>query len=64
MEDGETRDYMVRIRYRQALEKARLHKTPEGMYITFEDPQRGIAAGQFAAWYWEGELLGSGVIES
>jgi tRNA-uridine 2-sulfurtransferase len=63
MKKGEEREYMVRIRYRQALEKATLHKTDVGMYITFEDPQRGIASGQFAAWYSEGELLGSGVIE-
>jgi tRNA-specific 2-thiouridylase len=32
------------------------------LYITFENPQRGITAGQFAAWYIEDELLGSGVI--
>ncbi len=62
MEIDEKRDYLVRIRYRQALEKATLHRTDEGIYITFEDPQRGIAAGQFAAWYEDGELLGSGVI--
>jgi tRNA-specific 2-thiouridylase len=32
------------------------------MFITFEEAQRGIAAGQFAAWYDGEELLGSGVI--
>ncbi|WP_141682547.1 aminomethyltransferase beta-barrel domain-containing protein, partial [Alistipes sp. CHKCI003] len=26
-------------------------------------PQRGIAAGQFAAWYDGDELVGSGVID-
>lgn len=63
MNPDESRDYMVRIRYRQELQKATLHMKDDGMYITFEEPQRGIAAGQFAAWYYEGELLGSGAIE-
>lgn len=62
MVTGESRKYMVRIRYRQALEQATLKMEEDGMYIIFDRPQRGIAAGQFAAWYHEGELLGSGVI--
>ncbi len=62
MVTGESRKYMVRIRYRQALEQAMLKMEADGMYILFDHPQRGIAAGQFAAWYHEGELLGSGVI--
>lgn len=62
MKIGEKRDYMVRIRYRQALEKATLELHEDGMYIVFENPQRGVAAGQFAAWYDKGELIGSGVI--
>ncbi len=63
MQEGESRDYMVRIRYRQPLQKATLIRKSDAMYILFEEPQRGIAAGQFAAWY-DGEILaGSGVIE-
>lgn len=63
MEPGQERDYLVRIRYRQPLQRARLICRPERMYIRFEQPQRGITAGQFAAWYTEGgELQGSGVI--
>ncbi len=62
MQAGETRDYLVRIRYRQPLQKGTLHRTEEGLFITFEEAQRGIAAGQFAAWYDGKELLGSGVI--
>ena len=62
MEPGETREYMVRIRYRQPLQKATLHMTEYGLYITFAESQRGIAAGQFAAWYDGQELIGSGVI--
>jgi tRNA-specific 2-thiouridylase len=63
MIEGEKRDFMVRIRYRQALEKATLEMHDDGMYIIFKEAQRGIAAGQFAAWYQDGELIGSGVID-
>ena len=62
MRPGENRDYQVRIRYRQPLQKARLYNREEGCYIIFEKAQRGITPGQFAAWYDSEELLGSGVI--
>ncbi|MFP4556149.1 MAG: tRNA 2-thiouridine(34) synthase MnmA [Bacteroidales bacterium] len=62
MKVGETKEYLVRIRYRQPLQKAKLFMKADGMYIVFEQPQRGIAAGQFAAWYDNDELVGSGVI--
>ncbi len=63
MQPGDERGYLVRIRYRQPLQQARLIRRPEGMYIVFEQPQRGITAGQFAAWYaTDGELTGSGII--
>lgn len=58
----ETMDVMARIRYRQALQKATLHKVDGGLYVEFEDPQSAITEGQFVAWYQEDELLGSGVI--
>jgi tRNA-specific 2-thiouridylase len=64
MAAGETRTYKVRIRYRQPLEDATLYRREEGMYILFCHAQRGITAGQFAAWYDGDELLGSGVINS
>ena len=61
---GAELDCMVRIRYRQPLQKARLICKADKMYIRFEQPQRGVTAGQFAAWYAsDGELMGSGVIE-
>jgi tRNA-uridine 2-sulfurtransferase len=63
MREGESRDYLVRIRYRQPLQEARLYMSNNGMYILFEKPQRGIAPGQFAAWYDGEELIGSGVID-
>ena len=60
---GESRDYLVRIRYRQPLQKAQLKMADEGLYIVFDEPQRGITPGQFAVWYAsDGEMLGSGVI--
>ncbi len=58
----ETLDVMVRIRYRQALQKATLHKAESGMYISFDVPQKAITEGQFAVWYISDELIGSGVI--
>jgi tRNA-specific 2-thiouridylase len=62
LETGEVHDFMVRIRYRQPLQPARLYLREEGAYIVFNDLQRGIAPGQFAAWYEGDELIGSGVI--
>jgi tRNA-specific 2-thiouridylase len=59
---GESKNYMARIRYRQPLEKCTLHKKEEGLYIIFDRPQRGVTPGQFAAWYQEKDLIGSGVI--
>lgn len=52
----------ARIRYRQPLEDATLHLHEDGLYIIFDRDQRGIASGQFVAWYQEDELIGSGVI--
>ena len=52
----------ARIRYRQPLQKAELIMKDEGLYILFEKAQKGITPGQFAAWYLNDELLGSGII--
>lgn len=57
------RDYNIRIRYRQPLQKGTLHVRDEGIYISFKEPQRAIVSGQFASWYDGEELIGSGVIE-
>jgi len=59
---GESKEVMARIRYRQPLQKARLHQEEKGMYVIFDEPQSAITEGQFVAWYQEDELLGSGVI--
>lgn len=62
MQTGEKREFDVRIRYRQPLEKAQIHLREDGAYFLFNEEQRGITAGQFAAWYAGDELIGSGVI--
>lgn len=62
LQNGEKMEAEVRIRYRQALEKATLYQYEDGLYIAFEQPQSAIAEGQFAAWYHGEECLGSGVI--
>lgn len=62
LKNGESMDVMARIRYRQPLEKATLYQFENAFYIEFENPQSAIAEGQFAAWYKDEELLGSGVI--
>jgi tRNA-uridine 2-sulfurtransferase len=62
LKPGQTHKCKVRIRYRQALQDATLHMHENGLYIVFDQLQRGIAAGQFAAWYYDDEVVGSGVI--
>ena len=54
---------LVRIRYRQPLQNAMVYTQPEGIYIIFDELQRGITSGQFAAFYIGDELIGSGVIK-
>ena len=64
MQVGESRGYLVRIRYRQPLQQATLQMRSDGMYILFDQPQRGVTPGQFAAWYSpDGEMIGSGPIK-
>lgn len=62
----------VRIRYRQELQDAVLLMREAGLYVVFDQAQRSITPGQFAAFYAPydesdpydaPELLGSGVIE-
>ncbi len=62
MQPGESREFDIRIRYRQPLEKGTIYLKEDGAWFIFDDEQRGITAGQFAAWYLGEELIGSGVI--
>lgn len=58
----ETLKVKARIRYRQPLQNATLHKVDGGLYVEFETFQSAITEGQFVAWYLNDELVGSGVI--
>jgi tRNA-specific 2-thiouridylase len=60
--EGETLAVTARIRYRQPLERAVLHKVESGVYVEFNQQQSAITEGQFVAWYLKDELVGSGVI--
>jgi tRNA-specific 2-thiouridylase len=62
MQVNENRVYDLRYRYRQELFKVTLIQQEEGLHIVFHEPQKSIAAGQFAAWYEGNRLIGSGVI--
>lgn len=62
LQPGESRRFSVRIRYRQPLQQAQIEMCDNCAYIVFDTPQRGIAAGQFAAWYDGDKVVGSGVI--
>ena len=55
---------LVRIRYRQPLQAGKLIKKNNRWFILFENKQKGITPGQFAAWYIGEELVGSAVILS
>lgn len=62
LQTGETARYVARIRYRQPLVPCTLHQKENGLFIIFDKPQKSITPGQFAAWYRNDELIGSGVI--
>jgi tRNA-uridine 2-sulfurtransferase len=62
LEPGYSERFKVRIRYRQPLQSATVNKIENGMVVLFDKKQKSITPGQFAAWYKDDELLGSGVI--
>jgi tRNA-specific 2-thiouridylase len=64
MQVGEERNYLARIRYRQELVSSKLVMRNDGLFVLFDEVQRGVAAGQFVAWYAADELIGSGVISA
>lgn len=49
LRDGDVRRVRVRIRYRQPLQDAVLIMRPSGLFVVFDEPQRSITPGQFAA---------------
>lgn len=52
-----------RIRYRQRLQKSKLVFGESGVFMIFDNLQSAISKGQFAVWYKNEELIGSGVID-
>jgi tRNA-uridine 2-sulfurtransferase len=62
LDEGDEEKFCVRIRYRQPLQDATLYKLEKGIIIVFDNLQRGITSGQFAAWYKNDELVGSAPI--
>ncbi len=64
IQPGEQRKYSFRIRYRQSLQQGILIAKSDGVYVLFDELQRGITPGQFCAFYEDEELIGSGVIIS
>jgi len=63
LEIGNKMKVLARIRYRQSLESAMIYREPEGLFVIFDRPQKGVTPGQFVAWYQGDELLGSGIID-
>ena len=62
LEAGQSARYLTRIRYRQPLTMATLLMKENGLYVIFDELQKGIASGQFVAWYEGDESIGSGTI--
>jgi len=62
LKTGESSVYQARIRYRQPLSGATLIRKEKGLFVIFDVPQKGIASGQFVAWYTGEECIGSGTI--
>ena len=63
LENGQMQSYDISIRYRQKTRPAFLYRFESEIYIIFKKPQKAITSGQFAVWYTENELIGSGVID-
>ena len=52
----------ARIRYRQQLQNVDVVLMNGGLFVKFDEAQRGITPGQFIAFYIDDELVASGVI--
>lgn len=60
--DADEFDCLVRIRHRQPLQEAHVTVTETGVRVEFAEPQRAIAAGQYAVCYDGRVCLGGGAI--
>ena len=58
--------YMVKIRYRHGAAPAMISSSetdkPSLLQIDFQEPQLAVTPGQFAVFYWDDEVIGSGEI--
>jgi tRNA-specific 2-thiouridylase len=63
LKNGEKLALKSRIRYRQELFDATIYKEEKGLYVIFNQQERGVTPGQFAAFYLDSELIASGVID-
>ena len=59
---GEKKDFLIRTRYRQKLIPGKLIMDKDYLHIEFSEKTKSITPGQFAAWYLNNELIGSGPI--
>lgn len=50
-------------RYNQILQEAKIYQTTYGLYIEFKKKQNSITSGQYAVWYINDEMIGSGIID-
>ncbi|MCF7835856.1 MAG: tRNA 2-thiouridine(34) synthase MnmA [Candidatus Marinimicrobia bacterium] len=57
-----SKEYSGRIRYRQPLQKCKLHKKGNEVLVKFNKPQRAVTSGQSLVLYNGDTLLGGGVI--
>lgn len=64
LNDGDQLKCKVKIRYRTESQSATVYKKESGYYFLFDELQKGITPGQFAAIYIGEELIGSGVIKN
>ena len=62
IQPNQSMEVYFRVRYRQPLERGKIFMYKNGLFILFDRPISSIASGQFASWYIENELIGSGVI--
>ncbi|MBS3915004.1 MAG: tRNA 2-thiouridine(34) synthase MnmA [Bacteroidetes bacterium] len=62
LEVGESRDFLIRIRYRQQLFSGKIYRTSSEYFAVFNELQKSVTPGQFLALYVENELVASGVI--
>ena len=61
--DNVNNKFESRIRYRQPLQESKLVFGESGVFMIFDNLQSAISKGQFAVWYKNEELIGSGVID-